>query len=194
MEKYSVIRAIRAIKRADVCILMVDATSGLTAQDTHIAGFVLDSWKGVVVVVNKWDAITKDTYTMDNYTRQIRLDLKFMDYVPILFISALTGKRVDQVLPMALRVQEERLIRLSTSQLNKILQRAQDIHPAPSHAGKQFKIYYGTQVRSDPPTFMLYVNDPNLAHFSYKRFLENRIRETYSFMGTPIRIVLRRRR
>jgi GTP-binding protein len=194
VEKYSVIRSIRAIKRADVCILMVDATSGLTAQDAHIAGFILDSWKGVVVVVNKWDAITKDSYTMENYTRQIRQDLKFMDYVPLLFISAKTGKRVDQVLPMALRVQEERLIHLSTSQLNKILQRAQDIHPAPSHAGKQLKIYYGTQVRSDPPTFILYVNDPNLAHFSYVRFLENRIRESYSFMGTPIRILFRRRR
>jgi GTP-binding protein len=131
---------------------------------------------------------------MENYTRQIRQDLKFMDYVPLLFISAKTGKRVDQVLPMALRVQEERLIHLSTSQLNKILQRAQDIHPAPSHAGKQLKIYYGTQVRSDPPTFILYVNDPNLAHFSYVRFLENRIRESYSFMGTPIRILFRRRR
>jgi GTP-binding protein len=194
VEKYSVIRSIRAIKRADVCILMVDATSGLTAQDAHIAGFILDSWKGVVVVVNKWDAITKDTYTMDDYTHQIRQDLKFMDYVPILFISAKTGKRVDQVLPMALRVQEERLIHLSTSQLNKVLQSAQDIHPAPSHAGKQLKIYYGTQVRSDPPTFLLYVNDPKLSHFSYIRFLENRIRESYSFMGTPIRIVLRRRR
>jgi GTPase len=120
--------------------------------------------------------------------------LNFMDYVPVLFISAKTGQRVDQVLPTALRVQEERLIHLSTSQLNQVLQRAQGLQPGPTHAGRQFKIYYGTQVRSDPPTFMLYVNDPKLAHFTYLRFLENRIREAYSFLGTPIRLVLKARK
>jgi GTP-binding protein len=112
----------------------------------------------------------------------------------VLFISAKTGQRVDQVLPLALRVHEERLVRLSTSQLNQVIQKAQDQHPAPSHAGRQFKIFYGTQVRNDPPTFLLHVNDPSLAHFSYLRFLENRLRETYSFLGTPIRLVLRPRR
>lgn len=131
---------------------------------------------------------------MDEYTRLLRLELNFLAYVPLLFISAKTGQRVAQVLPMALNVHEERLVRLSTSKLNQILQRAQEIHPAPSHAGKQLKIYYGTQVRNDPPTFLLYVNDPKLAHFTYKRFLENRIRESYSFLGTPIRIIMRRRR
>jgi len=191
VEKYSVLRSLRAIDRADVSLLVVDATSGVTAQDTHIAGFILDSWKSAVVVVNKWDAIAKDTYTMDDFTRQVRQELNFMDYVPVLFISAKTGQRVDKVLPLALRVQEERLVRLSTSQLNQIMQDAQDRHPAPSHAGRQFKIYYGTQVRSDPPTFLLYVNDPKLAHFSYLRFLENRLREVYPYLGTPVHLVLR---
>ena len=117
-----------------------------------------------------------------------------MDYVPVLFISAKTGQRVERVLPLALQVQEERLVRMSTSQLNQILQKAQDMHPAPSHAGRQLKIYYATQVRSDPPTFLLYVNHPELAHFSYLRYLENRLRDVYPFLGTPVRLVLRPRR
>jgi GTP-binding protein len=191
VEKYSVLRSLRAIERADVGILVTDAVSGLTAQDAHIAGFILDSWKSAVVVVNKWDAIEKDTHTVEKYTQHIRQTLNFMDYTPILFISAKTGQRVEQVLPMALRVQEERLVRLSTSQLNQIMQDAQHNHPAPSHAGRQLKIYYGTQVRSDPPTFLLYVNDPKLGHFSYLRYLENRIRLDYGFLGTPIRIVMK---
>ncbi len=194
VEKYSVLRSLRAIERADVALLVIDATSGVTAQDTHIAGFILDSWKSTVVVVNKWDAIEKDSYTMDNFTQHIRHELNFMDYVPVLFISAKTGQRVERVLPTALQVQEERLVRLSTSQLNQVLQKSQDEHPAPSHAGRQLRIYYGTQVRSDPPTFLLYVNEPELAHFSYLRYLENRLREVYPFMGTPIRLVMRSRR
>ena len=193
VEKFSVLRSLQAIDRADVALLVIDATSGLTAQDAHIAGYILEAWKSTVVIVNKWDVIPKDTYTMDNFTREVRSTLNFMDYVPVLFISAKTGQRVDRVLPMALRVQEERLMRLSTSQINQILQAAQFAHPAPDHAGRQFKIFYGTQVRSDPPTFMLYVNDPKLAHFTYLRFLENKIRTSYSFLGTPIRIVLKPR-
>lgn len=194
VEKFSVLRSLQAIERADVSLLVVDATTGLTAQDTHIAGFILEAWKSTVVVVNKWDAIQKDTHTVDTFTHHVRRELNFMDYVPVLFISAKTGQRVDQVLPTALRVQEERLVRLSTSQINRIIQSAQDEHAAPSHAGRQFKIYYGTQVRSDPPTFLMYVNDPKLGHFSYMRFLENKFRESYHFLGTPIRLVLRPRR
>ena len=173
---------------------MIDATSGISAQDAHIAGYILESWKSTVVVVNKWDAIEKDSFTMDSFTEKIRQELNFMAYVPILFISAKNGQRVEQVLPTALRVQEERVMRLSTSQLNQILQKAQDRHPAPSHAGQQFKVYYATQVRSDPPTFLLYVNEPKLAHFTYTRYLENRIREAHAFTGTPIRLVMRPRR
>ena len=193
VEKYSVLRTMRAIERASVVLLLVDATTGLTAQDAHIAGFILDAWKSVVVVVNKWDAIPKDNTTMNTFTQKVRQELNFLPYVPVLFISAKTGQRVDRVLPMALRVHEERLVRLSTSQLNQILHKAQDQHPSPTHAGRQLKIYYATQVRSDPPTFLIYVNDPRLAHFSYLRYLENRIRETYGFLGTPIRLILRAR-
>jgi GTPase len=193
VEKYSVLRALRAIERADVSLLVLDAVDGLSAQDAHIAGFVLDAWKSAVVIVNKWDAVEKDSYTMENYSRLIRKELNFLDFVPILFISAKTGLRVEQVLPLALRVQEERILRLPTSQVNQVMQKAQEEHPAPSHAGKQLKIYYGAQVRNDPPTFLLHVNDPKLSHFSYLRYLENQIRQAHAFIGTPIRIVMRAR-
>jgi len=189
VEKYSVLRSFKAIERADVVLLLIDATTGITAQDAHIAGFIIEAWKSTVVLVNKWDAIPKDTYTMDEYTLLVRRELNFMDYFPLLFISAKTGQRVEQVLPMALRVQEERLARIITSRLNQVLRDAQDAHPAPSHAGRQLKIYYGAQVRTDPPTFVIYVNEPKLMHFSYLRFLENRIRDQYEFLGTPIKIV-----
>jgi GTP-binding protein len=194
VEKFSVVRSMKAIERADVAILVIDATTSITVQDTHIAGYIKDAWKSAVVAVNKWDLVEKDTYTINDYTSHIREELNFMDYVPMIFISALTGKRVDQVLPLALQVQEERLVRLTTSQINKIIQRAQDMHPAPSKTGKALRIYYGTQVRSDPPTFMLYVNDPALAHFTYLRYLENQIRKDYPFVGTPVRLVLKKRR
>lgn len=194
VEKYSVLRAIQAIERADVVLLLIDAVSGITSQDTHIAGFILDAWKSAVIVVNKWDLVEKDSYTINEYTRKVQQELNFMEYVPVLFVSAKTGQRVNKVLPTALQVQEERLVRLSTSQLNQILQQAQDRHPAPSRSGRQLKIYYGTQVRSDPPTFLLYVNDPKLGHFTYLRYLENRLREVYPFVGTPVRLVMRPRR
>jgi GTP-binding protein len=194
VEQFSVLRSFKAIERADVVLLLIDATTGITAQDAHIAGFVIEEWKSCVVLVNKWDAVEKTTDTMDQYTRRIRTDLKFMDYAPLLFVSAKTGQRVDQVLPLALRVQEERLARLTTSKINKILVEAQDLQSPPARAGRQLKLFYGTQVRSDPPTFLIYVNDPTLMHFSYRRFLENRLRETYGFEGTPIRIVAKGRR
>ncbi len=193
VEKFSVIRSMRAIDRADVALLVIDATAGISAQDAHIAGYILEAWKSCVVLVNKWDAVEKDSETMNMITEVIRKDLNFMPYVPILFISAKTGQRVDEVMPMALKVQEERLARLSTSQLNAVLQAAQDAHKVTSKTGKEFKIYYGTQVRSDPPTFLVYCNDPKIAHFSYVRFLENRIREEYEFTGTPIRLVFKAR-
>lgn len=191
VERYSVVRAHKAIERADVALLMVDAEQGVTAQDLHIAGYILDAWKSTIVLVNKWDAIEKDTYTMQEYSKRILHELNFMPYVPMLFISAKTGQRVNKVLPLALAVQEARLTRLSTSQLNRILRDAIDAHPPPSQSGRQLKVYYTTQVRSDPPTFLVYVNDPKLMHFSYRRFLENRIRAAHDFLGTPIRIVLK---
>jgi GTPase len=189
VEQYSVLRSFKSIERSDVALLMVDAQDGIAAQDAHIAGFILDAWKSCVVLVNKWDLIEKDDSTMDQYTRHVRQALNFMDYVPMLFISAKTGQRVDQVLPTAIRVQEERLARITTAMLNRLLREAQDVHNPPSHAGRQLKIYYGSQVRVDPPTFVLHVNDPKLFHFSYMRFLENRFREQYGFIGTPIKII-----
>jgi GTPase len=194
VEKYSVIRSMRAIERCEVALLMIDATTGITEQDTHIAGYILDEYKSTVVLVNKWDAVEKDSYSMQQYTERIRSELNFMPYVPILFISAKTGQRVDKVLPAALQVQEERLARLNTGQINRILQEAQDKHAATSRTGRALHIYYGTQVRSDPPTFLIFVNDPKLGHFTYMRYLENRIREVYPFTGTPIRLVLKARR
>lgn len=194
VEEYSVLRALKAIERADVALLVIDAVTGITAQDAHIAGFIKDQWKSCVVLVNKWDAVEKNSFTMDAYTEKILYDLNFISYVPILYISAKTGQRVNQVLPMALRVQEERLARLSTSKINEIIHNAQDAHPHPARAGRALKMYYGTQVRSDPPTFMIYVNDPKLMHFTYLRYLENQIRKEYGFIGTPIRIVTKGRR
>jgi GTP-binding protein len=192
VEKYSVLRSMRAIERADVALLLIDAIEGITAQDAHIAGYILEARKSCVVVVNKWDAIEKDTHTMVEFTEKIRNDLNFMDYVPLLFISAKTGQRLEQVMPMALKVQEERLARMTTSSLNRIIQHVQDLH-TPSRAGRVFKMYYGTQVRSDPPTFMIYCNEPKLAHFTFIRFIENTLREEYPFTGTPIFFVFKKR-
>ena len=193
VEKYSVIRALKAIDRAVVVLLMIDATEGVTAQDEHIAGMVLDKLKSVVVFVNKWDAVPKDSHTMPAYTEHVRQRLNFMEFVPVLFISAKTGQRVSQVIPTALRVQEERLRRIPTGELNRLLQKAIRLHAPPSRKGKRLKIKYVSQVRTDPPTFLFHVNDPELVHFSYSRYLENQIRADYGFIGTPIRISYRRR-
>ncbi|MHB8135991.1 MAG: ribosome biogenesis GTPase Der [Anaerolineaceae bacterium] len=192
VEKYSVLRSMKAIERADVALLMIDAVEGISAQDAHIAGFILEEKKSTVVVVNKWDAIEKDSFTMEAFTEKIRQDLSFMSYVPLIFISAKTGQRVDQVMPLALKVQEERLARLTTSTLNRIIQHAQDMHTS-SQSGRVFKMYYGTQVRSDPPTFLIHCNEPKLAHFTFVRYLEKQIREEYPFSGTPIHIVFKKR-
>jgi GTP-binding protein len=193
VEKYSVLRTLKAIERADVVALLIDATEGVTAQDTHIAGMILEKMKSVLVIVNKWDAIHKDSWTMPDFTNNIRMELNFLDYVPVLFISAKTGQRVAQVIPTALRVQEERIRRIATSDLNRVIRDALNIHAPPSKAGKRLKIYYGSQVRSDPPTFLFHVNDPRIVHFSYLRFLENRIRNKFGFLGTPLRLSFRKR-
>jgi GTP-binding protein len=192
VEKYSVLRALRALERSDVALLVVDATAGVTAQDAHIAGMVIDLSKSVVVVVNKWDAVDKDSNTLHEYTGHVRQELSFLDYVPVLFISAKTGQRVSQVLPTALQVQEERLRRIATSDLNRMMQAALDQHPPPAKGGAEVKLYFMAQVRTDPPTFAIQVNNPKLVHFTYTRFLENRMRERYGFLGTPIRIVYRK--
>ena len=193
IEKYSVIRALRAINRADVVLLLIDATEGVTAQDAHIAGYILEESKSVVVVVNKWDAIEKDTYTMIEYTKQVRSDLRFLDYVPVLFISALTGKRVHQVIPTALQVRKERLVRIPTAELNRIIRDAVHRHRPPSKWGKRLKFFYATQAAVDPPTFVFFVNDRRLVHFSYERYIENQLRARYPFTGTPLRLSFRNR-
>ncbi len=193
VEKYSVIRSMRAIERADVALVMIDAESGISAQDAHIAGYVQDAWKSAVLLVNKWDVIKKDTFTIEEYQNELKVKLTFIDYAPTLFFSALTKQRLSKVLPLAIRVAKEREVRLSTSQVNKFIRDAIDRHPPPNKAGRPPKIYYGTQVRGNPPTFLFHVNDPKMFHFTYKRYLENRLREVYGFIGTPIRIVLRRR-
>ncbi len=193
VEKYSVLRALRALQRADVALLMLDATEGVTAQDAHIGGYVQDAGKSVVILVNKWDAVPdKDAFTINRYTEQVRRALNFLDYAPLLFISAKTGQRVHKVLPTALEVYEARYTRLPTSLVNRILQDAVDKHPPPPAKGtKALKIYFGAQVGVAPPTFLLQVNDPKLAHFSYLRYLENQIRAVHPFVGTPIRLLLR---
>lgn len=193
VEKYSVLRAMQAIERCDVAILVIDAVSGITAQDTHIAGYINEAWKSVLVVINKWDLVEKDQDTAAEFEKLLRRELKFLPYVPMIFISAETGQRVHQVLPLVSEIQQERLRKISTAQLNKVLVTAQDKHQSPSGTGKPFRIYYGTQVNTAPPTFLLYCNDPTLSHFTYTRFLENQIREVFPFKGTPIKLILKKR-
>ena len=191
LEYYSVLRALRAIGRADVALLLIDATEGVTAQDTHIASYILEEQKSVLVLVNKWDIIEKDSYTMNEYTEHVREALKFMDYVPVHFISALTGQRVYQVIPTALEVEAERYSHLTAHQLNTLVQDAVFRHSPPSIRGRRLKIYFVTQDKGIPPTFVFFVNDPGLVHFGYERFLENQIRKAYPFIGTPIKLVFR---
>jgi GTP-binding protein len=193
IEQFSVIRAFKALERADVALLMIDAVEGVTAQDTHIAGMIKDASRSVVIVVNKWDAVEKDNETMKQFTELIQHRFDFIAYAPILFISARTGQRIHTVLPTAARVQEERLTRIPTSELNNLIREAMLKHAPPSRTGRKLKIYYGTQVRVDPPTFLFHVNDTELVHFSYERYLENQIREHYGFLGTPIRLSFRPR-
>jgi GTP-binding protein len=194
VERYSVLRSLRAIQRADVTLLLIDATEGVTAQDAHVASFILDEWGGVVVLINKWDAIEKDSYTMLAYTEHVRQELKFLDYVPVLFISALTGQRVKRVIPEALAVYEARHFRIPTGELNRLVRDALARHAPPSKYGKRLKIYFASQPGIEPPMFVFHVNDPELVHFSYERYLENCLREFHPFSGTPLRMIFRRRK
>ena len=193
VEHYSVLRALRAIQRADVALLVIDGVDGVTAQDTHVASFILDEWASVVVLINKWDAVEKDTYTMIEYTKWVRETLRFLDYVPVLFISALTGKRVHKVIQEALTVQQARFLHIPTGELNRLVQDALARHAPPSKRGKRLKIFYASQPGVDPPTFVLHVNDVDLVHFSYERYLENKLREAHEFAGTPLRLVFKPR-
>lgn len=193
IEKYSVMRTLKAINRSNVVLLVVDASEGVTAQDTHIAGYALDQAKGIVLVVNKWDKVEKDTYTMNEYTAKIRQEFDFMSWVPMVFTSAKFGQRVNKVLDMALQVADERRKRVSTSILNKLVREAVAEHAPPSKPGKWLKILYATQADINPPTFIFSVNDAKAIHFSYERYLENKLRATFGFEGTPIRMFFRGR-
>ncbi len=194
IEKYSVIRAVRAIQRADVALLLLDAAEGVTEQDAHIAGYVVEEGKGLVIVVNKWDLVEKDTHTMQQYTLDIRRALKFVAYSPVVFVSAISGQRVKKVIDVALVVQEARSTRMPTGELNRVISEAVAKHAPPSKRGKRLRIYYGTQVGVAPPTFVFFVNDPELVHFSYQRYLENQLRGAFGFEGSSLRMAFRTRR
>ena len=193
VEKYSVLRAIKALQRADVALLLIDASEGITSQDTHIAGMLADEMASVVVLVNKWDVIEKDAYTINSYTDEIRSALNFLPYVSLIFISAKTGQRVNKILSSVIEVNEARYRRISTSQMNRMMRDAIGRHPPPQQGGIRVKFLYTTQAGVDPPTFIFFVSKPEWVHFSYRRYLENRIRELYPFPGTPIRIIFRAR-
>ncbi len=193
VEKHSLLRTLKAVNRADVCLLLLDANQVVAAQDAHIAGYILDEAKSTVVLVNKWDTIVKDSYTMKEYSDKIRAQLKFLEYVPLLFISAKTGQRVNEVLPLALRVQEERLRRVPTGELNRLLREAVARHPPKGGQRHRLKFFYVTQAGVDPPTFVFFVNDRGLIHFTYERYLENQLREVHGFLGTPLRLVFKNR-
>ena len=193
IEKYSVIRALRAIDRCDVACLVVDATEMLTAQDVHIAGYVNDAVKGMLLVVNKWDLPEKTETTMKDYRAEIARQLNFMDWVTPVFVSAKTHQRVDRVLRSVLAIKAQREKRVGTGELNQLVADALRRHQPPSDKGRQLRIYYATQAGVNPPTFVFFVNDPKLSHFSYKRYLENQIRERLGFEGTAIKLVLKAR-
>jgi GTP-binding protein len=191
VEKYSVIRAMNAIERADVALLMIDAEEGVTEQDEHIAGYVIEAFKSLVIVINKWDTVAKDSHTMVEFTAQVRERLHFVPYAPLIFISALTGQRIHRVLETANRVWENRFFRIQTADMNRLLRDALQTHQPPMKGTKRLKIYFASQVATDPPLILFHVNDKKLVHFSYKRYLENRIRDEYPFEGTPIRLSFR---
>ena len=193
VEKYSVLRAIKALQRADVALLLIDAAEGITTQDTHIAGMLIKEYASVIVLVNKWDTVDKDTYTIHIYSDEIRQALNFLSFVPLLFISAKTGQRVNKIMDLIVEVFEARFRRISTGQLNRLMRDAISRHPPPQKGGIQVKFAYVTQATVDPPTFVFFVNKPDWVHFTYQRYLENRIREEFPFPGTPIRLVFRAR-
>ena len=193
IEKYSVLRATMAIERSDVCLIMIDAQDGVTEQDTKVAGLAHEAGKASIIVVNKWDLIEKDGKTMDKMREEVRNGLAFMTYAPILFISAKTGQRVDKMFPLINEVAANSKLRIPTGRLNDLLSYATARVQPPSDKGKRLKIYYASQVSVCPPTIVLFVNDPELLHFSYKRFIENRLREAFGFEGTTIRIIARER-
>ena len=193
IEKFSVLRATMAIERADVCLILVDANEGVTEQDTKVAGLAHEAGKACIIVVNKWDAIEKDDKTMDHMRQDIRRDLSYMTYAPIVFISALTGQRVDRLFDLINYVNDQASLRITTGMLNTVLADATARVQPPTDKGRRLKIYYMTQIGIKPPHFVCFCNDAKLFHFSYQRYLENQIRSTFGLEGTPVRLTIRQK-
>lgn len=193
VEKFSVLRAMKAVDRADIVLLVLDGAAGITEQDLHIGGYMQEAFKSVVIVVNKWDVVEKETQTMIEFERTVRARFDFLAYAPIIFVSALTGQRIHTVMETAKRVWEARHFRIPTAALNELIRDAYQQHTPPMRGTKRLKLYYATQVRIDPPLILFHVNEPKLAHFTYRRFLENQIRAQYAFEGTPLRLSFRAR-
>ena len=194
IEKYSIIRAVAAVERADVCILMINAVEGITEQDTKVAGIAHEAGKAVIIAVNKWDLIEKDNHTMNKFLKDIDTEFKYLSYAPRIFISAATGQRVTKLFELITMVSENNSRRIATGMLNDVLIEAMAMNQPPAEKGKQLRIYYMTQVSVKPPTFVLFVNDTELLHFSYKRYLENKLRDSFGFVGTPIHFIARNRK
>lgn len=193
-EKYSVLRALKAIENSDVVLVVLNAEEGIIEQDKRIAGYAHEAGKAIVIVVNKWDAVEKDEKTMREFEKNIRDEFLFLDYAPIVFLSAKTKKRLHTLMPKIILVSENHAMRVKTNVLNDVIMDAVAMNPTPTDRGTRLKIYYATQVAVKPPTFVIFVNDPELLHFSYERFLENRIRDAFGFEGTPIKILPRKRK
>lgn len=193
IERYSVIRAVAAIKRANVCLLVIDAAEGVTEQDKKIAGYSHENGKGMIILINKWDLIEKDNRTMNEFTKEIRNELSYITYAPILFVSALTGQRMNRILEEVKKVANQNSMRTSTGILNEVIGEALLLNQPPSDKGRRLRIFYATQTSIRPPTFVLFINDKDLMHFSYLRYIENKIRENFGFEGTPINFILRQR-
>lgn len=192
-EKYSVLRALRAIERCDVAVLVMDGEAGIIEQDKRVVGYALDAGKAIVIAVNKWDAVEKDGKTAQEFEQRIRSHFPFMPWAPIVFVSAKTGRRVSRVLEIAAEAADNHAQRIATSTVNTVIQEAIAIVPPPTDKGRRLKILYATQVAVKPPTFAIFVNNPEMMHFSYERYLENQLRESFGFLGTPIRLLIRAR-
>ena len=193
IEKYSILRAEMAVERADVCVILIDGVEGFTEQDSKVAGIALEQGKACVIAVNKWDAVVKDDKTMDKMRKKLMNDFSFMSYAPFVFISAKTGQRLDRLFELIKYVNEQNAMRISTGMLNELLAQATSRVQPPTDKGRRLRIYYMTQPSTRPPTFVCFVNRADLFHYSYQRYIENQIRETFGLEGTPVRFIVRER-
>ncbi len=191
VERYSVLRTFRAIDRADIVLLVLDATELVTSQDTHIAGYIQEAARGIIIIVNKWDLV--ENKNLAEWNKAIKESFRFASYAPILYTSAKTGQGVEKIMPQVSQIYRERLKRLPTAAVNNVVQQAVAAHNRPTSHGKQLKIFYTTQAEANPPTFVFFTNDAKMVHFSYRRFLENRLREAFGFTGTPLRLKFKTR-